>query len=377
MLRPARATIATVVSAAVLFGGAFLPQTWRWWQVVVAAALRTALGLTGRRLARWLVPEVGVLSRATAAAVFASLAAILPATVLGHFGVLRAAPFFVVEAALVLLALLVPQPPLSEAAAGPEQSAAEPDLEPDVGPRPFWRDLAPALLATALFVLLFVGVRDFLRIVREPDGSYGPDGISYHMSMVATWHRTGDLRTMKFAMGDASPAFYPLASELASWTLLAPFGDSDVLARRSQVPFTLFASLAIAALARRLGLSRRHQLLAVLLYAANERVFPWLGLSASNDPAATFFLLAALDGSLALSRRPRAGTAVYAGVAYGLLVGTKYLGILYAGAQLAVLALAWLVTRGTEDGEDAPPWRTQAALVALGVGVALVAGGYP
>jgi len=376
-VRPEKSTIASAVAAAVLSCGATLPQAWRWWQIVLAVALLAALGLTGRRVARWLVPELGALSRATAAAAFAALAAILPATLLGHFGVLRAAPFFVVVAVLALLALLLPRPQLAEAAAGPELPEAEPDAAPLAAPRPLWSDLAPALLATALFVLLFVGVRDFLRIVREPDGSYGPDGISYHMSMVATWHRTGDLRTMKFAMGDPSPAFYPLASELASWTLLAPFGDSDVLARRSQVPFTLFACLAIAALARRLGLARRHRLLAVLLYAANEHVFPWLGLSASNDPTAAFFLLAALDGSLALARRPRAGTAVYAGIGYGLLAGTKYLGILYGGAQLAVLALAWLFARGTEDGEAAPPWRRQAALLALGACVALVAGGYP
>ena len=69
--------------------------------------------------------------------------------------------------------------------------------------------------------------------------------LSYHLSEVATWIRYGDLRMLRFSMGDPSTPFYPVLGEMASWVLIAPFRDSDVAARWSQLPFALFSFLAV------------------------------------------------------------------------------------------------------------------------------------
>ncbi|HKV11506.1 MAG TPA: phospholipid carrier-dependent glycosyltransferase, partial [Thermoanaerobaculia bacterium] len=196
------------------------------------------------------------------------------------------------------------------------------------------------------------------------------DDLSYHLTAVATWHRHGDLRMVKFSMGDSGTAFYPILSEISAWALLAPFRDSDVAARWVELPFALFSLVALAAVARRLGLSPRAAAFAVLLYASIRRFFPVLALGAGNDHAAAFFTLAALDGILETAWKPRPGSAASTGLALGLLVGTKYIGVLNAATLLALLALLVLVRRPRLAGT------ALAGLVALLAVTMAIAGGY-
>jgi len=188
-----------------------------------------------------------------------------------------------------------------------------------------------------------------VRLRFTPAGAYGFDDASYHLASVATWLRYGDLRMIRFSVGDASTPFYPVLSEVASWTLFAPFRDSDVAARWTQLPFAFFSILAVAAIARRLGLSHRAAALGALVFASLHRVLPALALAAGNDHSASFFTLAALDAGLALVRRPRTGSAVTTGTALGLLLATKYIGVLYAPVVLGILGIAWLVERRNEE----------------------------
>ena len=93
-----------------------------------------------------------------------------------------------------------------------------------------------ALLAAALLAVAFAGLHDIHVLRYQPAGAHGFDDISYHLSEVATWIRYGDLRMIRFSMGDPSTPFYPVLGELSSWVLIAPFGDSDVAARWSSSP---------------------------------------------------------------------------------------------------------------------------------------------
>src|SRR5262249_7099418 len=72
-------------------------------------------------------------------------------------------------------------------------------------------------------------------------------------------------------------------------------------------------------------------------------VFPVLSVSAGNDQSTSFFTLAGLDAGLALARKPRPGAAVVTGTALGLLLATKYIGVLFVPPVLAVIAVAvWI-----------------------------------
>jgi hypothetical protein len=354
--------VLTVLIAALLIAGAALPWAPRAFQILVFAAMLAALWETGSRLAAWLVPELGPLSRMVTALTFASGIAGIPAMWMGHFGILRPAVFLVWTAAVYLASRRIPTHPVRPT------DAPEP-REPDRFAR-----TETALLGVAAAAIAVLALDGMLRLGFEPPGFY--DDLSYHLSEVATWIRYGDLRMLRFSMGDPSTPFYPLLGELASWVLIAPFRDSDVAARWTQLPFALFSFVAVAALARQLGLSRRNAALAVVLYASMPHVFPRLALGAGNDHATSFFTLASLNGILALARRPRPGVAVAAGCALGLLLATKYIGLLYAPTLLGVLILAGIAGRWQADRERRAPWRTLAGLAVLLIVTLTVAAGY-
>lgn len=98
------AAIPPALLAGTLLAGAVWPAAPRGFQMLVFAALLAALGSAGWRIARRLLPEAGCASLATAAFTFAVALAAVPATWLGHFGLLRPAPFFAIVAAVFALA---------------------------------------------------------------------------------------------------------------------------------------------------------------------------------------------------------------------------------------------------------------------------------
>lgn len=323
-----------------------------------------ALGAAGDRLARRLCPDFELLSRAVAAFSFAVALAVVPATWMGHFGVMRPAPFLIWTAAALLLSRLLPVAP--RRAAEPAGAAVSPDR---------WSHIEWTLVLAAFGAVALLGLKYAFHFRWAPVG-VGPDDESYHLAAMAVWHRFGDLRMIKFAIGDTSTTFYPVGGEVWSWVLLTPFRDSDVLTRFAQLPFALASLVATAAIGRRLGLPLRSALMAALLFGAIRRAFPVLAFTAGNDHSTSFFTLAAIDAVLALVAMPAAGVAVYAGAALGLLLGTKYIGLLFAPTILAVLFLAGLGRRWATAGDKRLPVRVLAGLAVLMAVAGAVAGGY-
>lgn len=361
-----RSNLLPLLIAVVLVAGAAWPGPPAF-QVVVFAAMLAALWGAGSRLARWLVPDWDGLSRAVAAFTFAVAVAVVPATWMGHFGVMWPGLFLVWTAAAYLASLLLPV----GCAVRTSEDATVRTAHPTG-----MEQAEAAVLASAAAGISLINLADMFRLRFSPAGPYSFDDISYHLAAVATWLRTGDLRMIRFAVGDASTAFYPVLGEVASWVLFVPFRDNDVAARWTQIPFGLFSLLAVAAIARRLGLSYRGAALAAVLFACIHRVFPMLTLSAGNDQSASFFTLAAVDAGLALIRRPGRGAAVATGAAVGLLLATKYIGVLFAPTVLLILGLAWLVERREPESQVRVAWKAAAGLLGLLAVVLAVTAGY-
>lgn len=356
---PARLLPSTLI-AAILLAGAALPGSPRAFQVLVLAAMLAALWETGSRLA----PDSGRASHGVVAFSLAVGIAVMPAMWMGQFGWLRPAPFLVWTAAALLLSRLLPRP--------------EAETEPVPVSIPVSRSLRidTALLIVAALAITLVGLDDMRKLLWLPAGFHGFDDISYHLSAVATWIRHGDARMIRFSMGAATTPFYPILGEMASWVLIAPFGNSDVAARWTQIFFAAFAFLAVAAIARRLGLSRRSATLAAIAYAGIYHIFPVLSVSAGNDQVTAFFTLAGIDAVLGFARRPRPGVAAVTGVALGLLLATKYIGVLFVPPILAVLVVTiWIERRRREPAERPALWRL-AGLGLLLVAAMAVSGGY-
>ncbi len=335
-------------------------------QFAVLAALLASMGRAGWAAANALLPDVAVSSRAGCAATVAFGVPTLLALVLGHFGLLQPSLFLAASAASGIL--------LIAAAAGRRKSVgAEPPASalPGVRFSPL-RFLERTLLATILLALTLVTARMAHEHRLSPSGWFGFDDNSYHLTAVATWHRFGDLRMPKFSYGDGSTTFYPIGSELFTWTLLAPFGDSDFAARWAQLPFLVGTLVAIWAVARALGVSRQGAALAVALFWSVGDVLGILTLSAGNDLSTAFYAVASLDALLLLGHRPNQGRAAYAGLALGLLVGTKYIALLFCAPLLLVLAASvW-----AHGGAWRVRFRTSGAATVLLLGTVLAAGGY-
>ena len=360
---PAR-LLPSALIAAILLAGAALQDSPRAVQVLVMAAMLAALWETGSRLARWLAPDFGPASHGVAAFSLAVGIAVVPATWMGQFGWLRPAPFLIWTAAAFLLSRLLPR------------QAAGAWLVPAQAPASRAIRIDTALLIMAALAVALVGFYDMWRLLWSPPGTHGFDDVSYHLSEVATWIRHGDVRMLRFSMGDPSTPFYPILGEMASWVLIAPFRDSDVAARWTQLFFAVFAFLAVAAMARRLGLSRRSAALAAIAYGGIYHIFPVLSISAGNDQITSFFTLAGIDAALGLSRRPRPGVAVVAGTALGLLLATKYVGVLFVPPILVMLAVAvWIERRRREPAGRPSVWRLAGLGLLLAAAIA-VSGGY-
>ena len=359
-----RRLLPDLAAAGLLALGAVWADAPRGVQTAVFAALLVALARAGWGVAGALLPEVGRASRLACAFCVAVALATTTATLLGHFGWLRPGAFLLAVACVALAARW-----WGTRGEGEARPAAEVESE-ERSPLSRSALVERALLAAVLCALALLTLRAVHDNRYAFPGSFGVDDLSYHLSAVATWHRHGDLRMLKFAVGDTSTAFYPIGAELVAWVLLAPFRDSDVAARWAQLPFLPAALAAAAALGRTLGLSRRGALLAAALFGALPRIVPFFSLSAGNDLSTAFFTVAAADALLHLGRRPAAGRAAYAGLALGLLAGTKYIGLLFCGPLLLVLAAGAAAHRRE--------WSARKALtvLALAAGVALAAGGY-
>ncbi len=292
-------------------------------RVCVAVAFGYAVLFSGWRVHTKLDPDANALERFVGACMLAVALVAFSGIVLGHLGVLSSRALLVVGA----LALLVTK--LFVSAAGPVR----------VIPLPRGREALVLALVTGALLASIIRTGYDLRL--SPPGVKSYDDPSYHLSAVATWRSFGDLRMIKFAVGDRSTTFYPIVGELCSFALLAPLDPSDALARYTELPFAFLSMAAIIAIALRLGMSVSAGALAALLFATNPRVFPEIAFSAGTDHVTGFFFLAAVVAALALRGRRTLGNAVLVGVALGLLIGTKYTGFLYA-VPLCVLVVTCL-----------------------------------
>jgi hypothetical protein len=359
---------AALIAVLLLLGGV-TPKPARILGVLVVIALAAAIGWSGWRAAGALLPLAGLRSRTVCAFTLGVAAATCSATALGHFGQLRPGPFLIVEALVFVLSLWLP--------AVPRPVCTPPALLTlrSLG------GIERVLLLAAVTALALRCGGSALHVLRDPGAFLVYDDLSYHLPAAAVWRQAGDLRMLKFETGDPSPTFYPFVGELCSWVALAPLADSDVLARRIQLPFALFSLLAVAALAGRLGLGRRSALFATLLYASVDHAFPALALGAGNDHATAFFTLASLDAGLALMCRPGTRTAAYTGTALGLLIGTKYIGLFFAASVLFVLVILALVKAATSrsSGHQEEPSAPRGALPGILITLAMcmiLCGGY-
>ena len=232
------------------------------------------------------------------------------------------------------------------------------------------RRLQRALLWACVLLVGVAFLRTANRYRHVAPGHFSFDDTSYHLTAVGTWGMFGDLRMPRFTYGDPRTPFYPFASELLAWEVTTPFAGGDFAARWIEMPFAVLTLFGIGLVARRVG-AHEVALVGPLLYATVADAYPLMAFTAGNDHALALAAVVVAHGALLLWARPAAGVAAYAGVGLGLLLGSKYLGVLYGPLLVGLVVLAVLMTRRRDV-----TLRVRAMALLAGAGAAAVVGGY-
>lgn len=185
-----------------------------------------------------------------------------------------------------------------------------------------------ALAATGALALAW---RLLFALVLPP---FAYDALTYHLTAVATWIRTGHVAANAYSYCCAR---YPSNGELLhGW--LAVFPRVDTLADASQIATAALGAAAVGALARFAGVSRAGAFAAAGLFLATPIV-----LTQANTPYVDVTFASYVLAALALVARGfhpvvRPALVVLGGVAAGLALGSKQFGLAVAVVLVVLVA---------------------------------------
>ena len=195
-------------------------------------------------------------------------------------------------------------------------------------PRPF------LCLSLVLWVCLELGMQSLLLPVKVVS-----DGPIYHLYFAARWWKAGRLFLVAAPFGENGATYFPANGDLWFTWLMTTWGG-DRLAKVGQAPFLLMAAAAAVGLARTVGASRNSSAVAACWFVSSTS-FLLFSFEANVD---TIFIACYLTAAHFLLRFAvaEAGPAalVLGGLAAGLAMGTKPVGVVLVPPLLVLAALA-------------------------------------
>src|SRR5882672_1684603 len=194
------------------------------------------------------------------------------------------------------------------------------------------------------------------------------DALTYHIRFPALWLQTGHLTTTFSPLGDSSHTYYPLVGEmLLYWGMLST--GTDLWSSASQVPFMIATAFAIVWLSMRSGASRGIAVLAALGWSGTPGLLRQSVEPMTDIQVAAFFVLAVFSSARYREGGERCWFFLLA-ASLGLLIGTKYTGLVYALAAAPIIA--WSTGSGTRGREHV---RLSSGTLLVGLGLVLLLGG--
>lgn len=195
------------------------------------------------------------------------------------------------------------------------------------------------------------------------------DSLTYHLFFPATWIQEGKLSFFPWLSPYNYVTFYPQNNELLIALLMVVLRN-DLLAEAINLPLIALTAVAVGALCVRLGGRSRDGWAAGLLTATIPALLSW-GATGYSEPLFNCCLLSSLLFTVKTFTDDRSAlpiSAGLAGLAAGLAMGTKYLGLpLAALVCLTVCAVPIVRKVG---------WRTVLKTQAIFVFFLLASGGY-
>ena len=248
--------------------------------------------------------------------------AIAIATVLGALGHLRLAPALAIQTALVYGLLRLARHRHGERLAEPMRRIMARTWERA-------REL-PVLSLLALHA----GGTELLRGLLRPPLSW--DSLMYHLYLTATWLQQGSFDLVPARDTTTAYLLMPANGSLWTWWWMAP-SHSELYVNLAFLPQWLLLGLAAGGFARQLG-ARRHWPIASFLVLLAPTVVRFLA-TQYVDILLGALLVAASFFAARWIERPDRRDLVLTGIALGLAMGTKVLGLPYGMALFGLVAL--------------------------------------
>lgn len=173
------------------------------------------------------------------------------------------------------------------------------------------------------------------------------DALTYHLTIVASWLRAENIDPTPLSL---CCAYYPATSELM-FAHPALFLGSDSVVDTVQIGFAALGALSVAGIARSAGLPAGAAAAAAGLFAVTPIVLTQAPTNFA-DVMVSACALAALHALLRFAETGSPPRLLVAGLATGLVLGTKGTGIIW-GAALVLGAVA-LVVRAWRTGTISP-----------------------
>ena len=274
----------------------------------------------------WWLAGVGfrqarTLDRVLACSVLSFTWCLLGLEVLGTLGLLAIGPLVVWMGLLCAAGLVVrwlrPVPPIGPST---DVTTAEP-----------WRWETLLALTFVLWVLVELGMQSLLLPVKVVS-----DGPIYHLYFAVRWWKAGRLFLVATPFGENAATYFPANGDVwFTWLMVAWGGDR--LARIGQAPFLLLAAIAVFRIGRMLGASRNSALLATCWFLTSTPLLIF-SYEANVDTIFVAFYMIAVYFFL-LDFQEAAGTAalVLGGLASGIALGTKPVGVVFVPPLLALV----------------------------------------
>jgi hypothetical protein len=185
--------------------------------------------------------------------------------------------------------------------------------------------------------------------------SLGTDSLIYHVTLPALWLQEGYLAPVDLPFHDSAAEHSPMLSQSIIYLLMRLTGD-DGLAWLVQPAFLFWMYWVFFQSARLLGAGKRLALVATALVVIHV---PFVddAMITNNDVILASGMALALYGLLLTQRRLERGAVVAAG-GLALMLATKVIGVVYAGAGL--LVLLFLIWRQARTVRRQIRWRSMA-----------------
>lgn len=196
------------------------------------------------------------------------------------------------------------------------------------------------LLASVFSPVAIISFVRFFNAVFQVPVEY--DNLAYHLPFVVDWMQKGHLWDVYYSAYAGPLGYYPSNFELLDLWAMLPF-NSDLLVNLLNLPIFLILPLLLYKVARNFTVGHKASLLVVALFMVLPVTLRQLGTPLVDLYFCFTFLL-----SLFFYQEYRKSHSLVdiglAGLALGLFMGTKYLGIIYALPLVILYALTVLWT---------------------------------